>query len=265
MTEKIHTVTLIGAGGVATSLAPAINMVGMQIECIYSRNILNAKTIASQCNCNATDSLPDIPLHSDLYIICVTDDAVQSIAAQLKLDDNSICVHTAGSLSMNLLSDVCKNYGVFYPMQTFSRGRIVPYDEVPVFIEGNNDETIQRLHIFASQLSHNVHDLDEVGRRKLHLAAVIACNFSNHCYAIADELLKQQGLTFSVLLPLVDETAKKVHSLSPFEAQTGPAVRNNQSVLDRHKSILAERKDLLEIYNLLTRHIIETHTNKNHD
>lgn len=265
MINTIKNITVIGAGGVATSLIPAFIAKGFNINCIYSRHIESAQILAKKYNCSSTDDLSHVSNNSDLYLICITDDAVASVAKELHIRKDAICVHTAGSLSMNLLSGLTQNFGIFYPMQTFSKGRIVDFNDVPLFIEASNEETKTRLHEVAEKLSNKIYDLNEEGRRKLHLAAVFACNFSNHCYSIAEDLLNQQGLPFNVLLPLIDETARKVHTISPLLAQTGPAVRNNKCVINNHKNMLIKRNDLREIYNILTENIINYHKPINND
>ncbi len=265
MADICKHITIIGAGGVATSIVPSLLDAGFIVDCIYSRHIETARVLSSKYGCQAMDNLSEIPCTSDLYLICVSDNAVAEVSGKLHINKNAICVHTAGSLSMNLLSETTPNHGIFYPLQTFSKGRVVDFKQVPLFIEAANDYTYASLHEIAKRLSPMVCDLDEKGRRKLHLAAVIACNFSNHCYAIAEGLLNTQDLPFNILMPLIDETVGKIHTLSPYLAQTGPAIRNDDKVIDMHKRMLDDRRDILAIYEMMTEHIIKYHINKNHD
>ena len=142
--------------------------------------------------------------------------------------------------------------GVFYPMQTFSKQREVPFAGLPVFIESPTDAAV--LRTLAESMGCGVYEMDSASRRYLHLAAVFACNFSNHMYDVCARVLARKGIPFEVMLPLIDETARKVHALTPREAQTGPAVRYDQTVMQRHLDLL-EDEDLKQIYNLLSQHI----------
>ena len=164
-------------------------------------------------------------------------------------------VHTAGSMPMNIFSGMATHYGVFYPMQTFSKERLVDFNGISLFLETTDDVSMERLKMLAETLTPHVYELDSAGRKHLHLAAVFACNFVNHCYALSAEVLAAKGLPFSVMLPLVDETAQKVHELAPREAQTGPAVRGDQNVMQMQASMLEEKPEVKAIYEALSNDI----------
>lgn len=195
-----------------------------------------------------TRTMP-IPKDADLYVIAVTDSAIASVAAEIG-DVAGLVVHTAGSVSMNVLPQ--RNRGVLYPLQTFTKGRAIDICAVPLFIETDGD--IQFLREVAGQISSNVTEMDSQRRRYLHLAAVFCCNFTNHMYRITESMLAEHDIPFSVMLPLIDETACKVHSLSPAQAQTGPAVRWNQEVMKAQLELL-DREDLKQLYQIISKSI----------
>ena len=158
-------------------------------------------------------------------------------------------------MPMDLFAGLTAHYGVFYPMQTFSKERLVDFNDISVFLETNDEASMERLKMLAATLTPHIYELDSEGRKHLHLAAVFACNFVNHCYALSAEVLKAKGLPFSVMLPLVDETAQKVHELAPVEAQTGPAVRGDQNVMQMQAAMLAANPVVKGIYEALSNDI----------
>ncbi len=171
----------------------------------------------------------------------------------------SLLVHTAGSIPMSVWEGHAERYGVFYPMQTFSKQREVDFQEVPFFIEAKRAEDTELLKAIASTLSEKVYEADSEQRKSLHLAAVFICNFTNHMYALAADLLEKYNLPFEVMLPLIDETARKVHELAPRDAQTGPAVRYDENVMSNHLAMLVDSPALQEIYKLMSKSIHEHH------
>lgn len=253
---------LIGAGNLASNLAPALRKAGHDIVAVYSRTRQSAEALATEVGARATDCIDDLPTEADLFIIAVKDTCVETLIPQLaKGRQQQLFVHTAGSLPMALFEGHTARYGVFYPMQTFSRQRRVDFSEIPLFLEASDAQTLQRLHELADSLSQQVYDLSSADRRHLHLAAVYACNFANHCFALSADILERHGLPFSVMLSLIDETARKVHSLHPRDAQTGPAVRFDQNVMQKHLQLLAGEPLLSQIYELLSQSIHQTAIN----
>lgn len=224
-------VVLIGRGRLATNLLPALQQAGHEVSSINSRTLEN------------------LPEEADVFIIAVKDSALQEVICRAtKGREQQLFVHTAGSMPMSLFEGYTNRFGVFYPMQTFSKERLVSFANIPVFIEGDNAV----LRPLAESITHSVYELSSADRKYLHLSAVFACNFVNHCYALSAELLEKHGIPFSVMLPLIDETALKVHQLHPLEAQTGPAVRYDENVIRMQSSMLADSPLLQEIYNLLS-------------
>ena len=224
-------VVLIGRGRLATNLLLALQQAGHEVSSINSRTLEN------------------LPEEADVFIIAVKDSALQEVICRAtKGREQQLFVHTAGSMPMSLFEGYTNRFGVFYPMQTFSKERLVSFADIPVFIEGDNAV----LRPLAESITHSVYELSSADRKYLHLSAVFACNFVNHCYALSAELLEKHGIPFSVMLPLIDETALKVHQLHPLEAQTGPAVRYDENVIRMQSSMLADSPLLQEIYNLLS-------------
>lgn len=258
-------ITLIGAGNVATHLARAFVQAQHEVVEVVSRTQTRATELASQIGCKAGTTESFHNNGSDLYVISVKDDAVAEVAQKLiPLAPSAIWAHTAGSLSMDVLygADKCllERYpslriGVFYPMQTFSKKNAVDFNDVSLFIESTTcQDELTRL---ARTISPRVYQLDSAGRKRLHLAAVFACNFVNHCYALSQEILQEMGLPFDVMIPLIDQTALKVHTLSPQAAQTGPAARGDQSIMSIQKDMLSQQPTLLQLYSLMSDEIMK--------
>jgi predicted short-subunit dehydrogenase-like oxidoreductase (DUF2520 family) len=227
-------IVLIGRGRLATNLEHALLSAGHEVASINSH------------------TLEALPLEADVYIVAVKDAALADvIRAATKGRESQLFVHTAGSMPMDIFKGLTVHYGVFYPMQTFSKERLVDFNDISVFLETNDAVSMERLKMLSTTLTTHIYELDSEGRKHLHLAAVFACNFVNHCYALSAEVLAAKGLPFSVMLPLVDETAQKVHELSPREAQTGPAVRGDQNIMQMQANMLAGNPAVKQIYEAL--------------
>lgn len=253
-------IVFIGAGNLATNLAKALYYKGFRIVQVYSRTEESARELAMKVEADYTTDLNEISKNAKLYIVSLKDAAFAELLPQITAEkQNSLLVHTAGSIPMSIWEGHAQRYGVFYPMQTFSKQREVDFREVPFFIEANTPEDAELLKAIAATLSEKVYDATSEQRKSLHLAAVFICNFTNHMYALAAELLKKYDLPFDVMLPLIDETARKVHELTPREAQTGPAVRYDENVMNNHLSMLVDSPALQEIYKLMSKSIHEHH------
>ncbi len=247
-------IVLVGAGRVATSLSVALMKAGHHIRQVYSRTEKSAKTLADRLNADYTTSLDALVKDADIYIIALTDTALASLAQEITNGrEHCLFVHTAGSMSIDTLN--CPRRGVFYPMQTFSLERLVDFQHVPVFVEASNGDDLQIIRTLATSISDSVFTLSPPHRQYLHLAAVFCCNFTNHCYAIADRLLKEHGVPFSVMWPLIDETAAKAHKMPPLVGQTGPAARGDQDVMRRQERLLADHPAWQQIYQLMSQDI----------
>lgn len=196
-------------------------------------------------------TLEDLPTHSDIIIVCVSDNAIEEVASRLP-QSNAIVVHTSGSMPMDILQSHTKFYGVMYPLQTFTKGVFLNYEEIPVFIEGMNDNVMKKLKTIAALFSKDIREADSVSRLKLHIASVFACNFINALARISKDLMDESGIDFSALKPLMKQTINKLDVLSPKEAQTGPAVRGDSMVINQHLEMLSSRPEIQNLYQQLT-------------
>lgn len=250
-------VVFIGAGNLAVNLAQALHRKGFDIAQVYSRTEESARSLAGKVNAGWTVNLEDVIPEAEIYIVSLKDSAFTELLPLIvKGKDGALLVHTSGSISMDIWEGKTTRYGVFYPMQTFSKQRSVDFEEIPFFIEAAREEDSGLLKSIASVLSDKVFEADSRQRQSLHLAAVFACNFTNHMYVLTADLLKKYDLPFEVMLPLIDETARKVHELSPLEAQTGPAVRYDENIMNKHLEMLSDEPGMREIYRLLSENII---------
>ena len=249
-------VTLIGAGNLATQLGKSLKKVGIIISQVYSRTEASAKSLGELLD---TEWLTDIAkLHdeADIYIFSVKDSVLCELISEVcKGRGDKLFLHTAGSMPMSCFEGKTKHYGVFYPMQTFSKTKDVNFENIPVFIESNSIETEDAIRRLAYKISKRVITLSSAERKYLHLSAVWACNFTNYCYSVASDLLTQHGIPFDVMLPLIDETTDKIHKISPKEAQTGPAVRGDRNVMNQQLKLMEDREDLQGLYQMLSKGI----------
>lgn len=248
-------IVLVGAGNLATNLGKALKRAGHEIVQVYSRTEESAAALAESLQCPYTTALDEVADGGDTYIISVKDSALQAVAEKIAGGHpDRLVVHTAGSMPMEAIPS--QRRGVFYPMQTFSKRREVDFRSIPCFVEASQEDDSRVLMGLARSVSDVVHELSSENRKYLHLAAVFCCNFANRCFAVGEKLLREHGdVPFSVMLPLIDETARKVHSLSPREAQTGPAVRWDTNVIDKHLALLSPTPDLQDVYELLSKGI----------
>ena len=246
-------IVLIGAGRLATNLGVALRKAGHDVPCVYSRTLESAQTLTAIIGGEAVNDIGHIPLQADVFIVALKDDVLADMLPLITCGrEHQLFVHTAGSMPMSMWQGLTTHYGVFYPMQTFSKERLVDFSEISVFLESSDKETMQKIRQLAESITAHIYELDSDGRKVLHLAAVFACNFVNHCYALSSDVLERCGLPFDVMLPLIDETARKVHELSPQQAQTGPAVRYDQNVMDMQAAMIADNPLMEDIYRKLS-------------
>ena len=256
---KMKNIVLIGSGNLAEALARAISRTeGATLLQIFARNAKRGTALALE-NGTAWSSDPRELAAADLYILAVSDAAITTLAESLPIPAEAAVVHTAGGIGIEALPARFDRRGVLYPLQTFTQGRSVDFAKIPLFVEGNDDSFTSELEAFARNLSRTVYRADSDRRVRLHLAAVFACNFVNHLYALGGEILHGTELPFDVLKPLIAETAAKaVDSGDPHRVQTGPAVRGDLPTLRRHEAALAHDPRLLRIYESLSQDIWET-------
>ncbi|NEM96591.1 Rossmann-like and DUF2520 domain-containing protein [Pontibacter burrus] len=250
-------ITIVGAGNVAWHLAQALQEAGNTITAVYSRTLANAAELAIRLpGAAATDSLNFSNTPADIILIAVPDGALADVAERMKVQPQTIVAHTSGSQPVSVLQTIAAaGVGVFYPVQTFSKRVPVNMQQVPILIEGTTNDATSRLQQLAQTISSKVGLVNSEKRKQLHLAAVFACNFTNHLLGISRELLAQAGLPSDLLQPLINETISKAAAHHPFTVQTGPAVRNDQNVIHEHLQLLRDSPELQEIYRQLTRSI----------
>ncbi len=248
-------VVVIGAGNVAWSLAPAIaEAKGYHLSQIYARNISRASLLATtiKYNVDITEDISSIS-KADIYIISLKDDAIGEIVDKLPRHE-ALWLHTSGGVPIDALAPLPGRRGVLYPLQTFSRGRKLPFSNIPVFIEGDTLEALEEIKSLASSLSGNVTFADSDMRRKMHIAAVFACNFTNHLWAVATELLQDDGMNFEMMKPLLVETINKAFETGAYDGQTGPARRGDTEVITGHINSI-DSEAYRNLYRILSRSI----------
>ena len=254
-------ISFMGAGRVAHHLAHVLSQ-HHQIVQIYSRTLATAQTLAIQVNATATTNIAELNPEIDLVIIAVSDQAIASVISNVHQQlPNVLIVHTSGSTDIEVLAQIHARAGVFYPLQTFSLDRDIPWLDTPIFVEAKSEDDLVLLAELANQLSTRVYSYTSAQRLSLHLAAVFACNFTNYCYDMAKQIVDAQHVDFSLLYPLILETANKVLNNDPKQMQTGPAMRGDQNILKMHEQMLqkAQREDLKNIYQLMSRQILQSH------
>ena len=250
-------IVLIGAGNLATHLGKALHAAGHDMVQVFSRTMQSAETLASLLDAEPLTDMAQVRDDADVYIFSVKASALEQLISQLCGGEKKVFLHTAGSMPMSVFRGKALHYGVLYPMQTFSKQREVDFCIIPCFIEANDEFALKQIEGLAGQISHRVYQLSSEDRKYLHLSAVFACNFANHCYAASQELLQQHGVPFDVMLPLIDETAAKVHGMTPKEAQTGPAVRYDENVIGKQIQLLENQPYFQKIYDCMSKSIHE--------
>lgn len=251
----IRTVSLIGAGRVATHLGLRLTETGVAVNQVYSRTLDSARKLSDRLGSEPVNHLSGLDGSADLFIISVVDDAVAQVADQLPANQK-IVVHTSGSVPMDVLNKASVHHGVFYPLQSFSHGRKVDFSEIPLCIEASDEATKTKLLALSGKLSRDVRLIDSSQRASIHLSAVFASNFSNLMYLLGEEVLEKAGVSFDILLPLIRETAGRLEGHDAREMQTGPAVRNDRETIKKHLELLGHDPAKKDIYDLLSKYII---------
>ena len=251
-------IVLIGSGSVATHLGLALQSKGIVIKQVFSRNSENARNLADKLGTTYIDDIEDLYMDADIYIYALKDSALKTVLRKMEIP-NGVHVHTAGSIPMSDFEGFTSRYGVFYPLQSFSIQKTVDFSNIPICIEACDAEVQQILYDLAKLLTDKIYTVNSEQRKKLHLAAVFACNFTNYMYDVASVILEDAGLLFDMIQPLIAETANKTKTMIPFDAQTGPAVRLDENTIEKHISMLNKRPELKKIYKLLTKSIYKRH------
>lgn len=250
-------IVCLGSGNVATHMATAFKDNGADIAQVWSRDFEHAKELANKTEAQAIADLKDVDESADLYLIAVKDDAIEKVSKALK-NVNGLVVHTSGATAMDVLQNH-KQYGVFYPLQTFTKSQALDFIRVPLCLEANTEENMSLLQLAAMKLSPLIYEVDSKQREVLHVAGVFACNFVNHMYQLSYQILEKNNLDFEILRPLIMETAVKVQDALPADVQTGPAARNDKKTILKHEELLKKSPHMQEIYKILSNSIKKTH------
>jgi predicted short-subunit dehydrogenase-like oxidoreductase (DUF2520 family) len=247
-------VTLIGSGNVATILGKKIHNSGHIIHQVYSRNTQHATILANELNAEIAQEPSDIDASADIFIIAISDDSLHKIHEWFRTKDKLV-VHTAGSVSINVLEKVSDNYGILYPLQTI-RKELGKEPLLPVLVDGNTEWNKTKLLAFAQSFADTTGYANDEERSKLHLAAVFTNNFSNFLFTLAEDYCKKEGIEFRMIIPLLQETVNRLEYSSPADVQTGPAARNDQQTIDKHLKMLQEYPIMESMYRVMSDAII---------
>lgn len=249
-------IVLLGAGNVASHLTTVfLNTRGIDLIQVYNRSIKNIQHLADKTA--ITNDVSQLQV-ADIYIIAIPDNHISELEGQLDLK-NKLVVHTSGSVGLAALKR-STNTGVFYPLQSFSKNKKIDFTTIPICIESKEKTSLLLLEKLGNLITDKVYLINSEQRKRLHLAAVFVNNFVNHIYHIGNSICTDNNIPFQILQPLIKETANKITALSPLNAQTGPAKRNDTITIDKHMAMLAP--DQSEIYKLLTKNIYKTHGKK---
>lgn len=251
---EIQDVILIGTGRLSQFYARHLPGLGLPIHQVYGRDPVKAGYVASLCGADAVTQWQSLRKGASLYLVLVSDQSIPEVAGNLMLRDE-LLVHAAGSLPADIFSGLTDHYGVCWPLQTFSEGHYPDPADIPFIIEASNPLAERKLKAFASCLSPMVQTASFQERQIMHLAAVFVSNFSNHLYAMAEELLATHRLPAHLLAPIIRHTAARVGSQPARQMQTGPAVRFDHAVLESQLSLLSSHPEWAEVYRLLTQSI----------
>ena len=249
----MNNIVLIGSGSVATHLGLALKNKNYIIKQVFSKNLKNAKKLAKKLDSKAIDKIEEM-MQTDLVIISITDYAIEKIISKIKTTN---IIHTSGGLDLNIFKNKFKNYGVLYPVQTFNKKITLNFYKVPLCIEANNLKFKKELKKLAKSISKSVFEITSKQRKKIHIAAVFSSNFSNHMFAISDNILQKENIKFSILMPLIKQTVKKLENNKAKDIQTGPAKRKDQEMINKHLQNI-EDKEIREIYKKISHNIIKS-------
>lgn len=251
--NKKFKVVLLGAGNVAWHLSKAMSKNGIEILQVYSPK--RAEELAKELQVPFTNNISELNATADMYLLALKDAAYAEIATCFPFK-NKCMVHTSGSVDLSVFEKISDHRGVLYPFQTFTKGVNLPFEEVPVCVEASDESTRNTLLFFANKLTKVHYSIDSNQRKQLHLAGVFACNFTNAMYTIAKEIVEEKGMDFSLLLPLIRETARKVELQDPKQVQTGPAVRHDTLIMELHLAMI-NHINIKELYALMSKIIAE--------
>lgn len=245
-----------GAGRVAGALCREMYIKGFNIELIVSRSEINGRSLASSCKSKWSSELI-FPDSTDVIIIAVPDHELISVLDTLKFHTDTLVAHTAGSFGIDIFPENIKRKGVFYPLQTFSKNRIVVFRDLPFLLESSDEQSSAVLKELTESIGGKAYFVDSEHRKLLHIAAAFVCNFTNYMLIAGKEIALEADFPFEILGPLIRETISKAIDIGPENSQTGPAVRNDQNTIEKHLKLLSFSPELQKIYNDMTMSIIK--------
>jgi predicted short-subunit dehydrogenase-like oxidoreductase (DUF2520 family) len=257
-------ISFIGAGKVSGALCRHLYLSGCRIQKIITRTRENGLPLAAACEASWSP-LYDFYDSEELIIVSVPDDNVSEVLAKIKCPPDTLVVHTAGSLGLDIFPAFLKHTGVFYPLQTFTENRRITFKGLPFFIEASDDYSLSILKDLARLAGGVIHFTDTEHRRLLHVAAVFACNFTNHLFTVSKQITEKAGFPFEVLEPLIIETVSKAMKNGPENSQTGPALRADKGTIKKHIDLLSFSPDMQRIYKEITDSITEFYKSHNYD
>jgi predicted short-subunit dehydrogenase-like oxidoreductase (DUF2520 family) len=249
-------IVIVGAGRIAWHLSKRLKGKGLRAAQILSRTAAHAQALGESLDAAWTDDPAQVLPDADWLILAVRDDAIESVAASLApFAPGALTTHTSGGTAGAVLAPHFERYGVFYPLQSFSREHTPVWSKIPFCVDAQSEEDLLFLKKIAKTIGNLVYHVNDEQRALLHVAAVFANNFANHCFAIAEKILDEKGLPFELLHPLMEETLAKALQDSPARMQTGPAARGDWATIERHLGLLAGHPDWRELYTRLSKSI----------
>ncbi len=251
--ERIK-ISIIGYGNLGFHLLNHLQTAGHSITQVFTRD-KNKYQLTSE-NIEMISDLKLLNNEADVYLLSVKDDALLEVASQISVP-SKIVAHCSASVGKKVLQHCSENFGVFYPLQSFTRNVAIDFTHIPFLIEGVNEKTVSVLKEIASSLSDEVLQVNQQQRLAVHVAAVFANNFSNHLFSVAEEILAKEDISYKILLPLIEETVRKIKEHSPSTIQTGPAKREDEKTIAKHLEYLSSNPELMELYSVLTHKIKE--------
>jgi predicted short-subunit dehydrogenase-like oxidoreductase (DUF2520 family) len=253
---SLFNISFLGAGKVAEALCLELYKKGHHIEKIVSPGKVNGPELAERCKAIWSPE-PEFTDDTDIIIASVPDRLLKNILDSVRCGSRTILAHTAGSFGLEVFPDFARHNGLFYPLQTFSKGRKISFEEIPLFLEASDNDTESVLRKLAESIGCKVYKCDVKNRQLLHVAAVFVSNFTNYMFTAGNEISSRAGFSFDVLAPLIRETIMKAIENGPEKSQTGPAVRNDLNTIEKHMELLSFSPELRKIYKEVSESIID--------
>jgi predicted short-subunit dehydrogenase-like oxidoreductase (DUF2520 family) len=256
-----NSISFAGAGRVAEALCKELFHAGYRIDYVVSENEAKGKPLADYCKAAWSHDL-SFPDSTKVIIVAVPDHRLISVLESVNCSQETLVAHTAGSFGLDIFPEKIIRKGIFYPLQTFSKGRKVSFFDLPLLLESSDDESAEILKTLAESIGGKVYFVDAEERRMLHLAAVFVCNFTNHMLTLGREVALKADFQFEILTPLINETISKALDSGPENSQTGPAVRNDKNTIEKHLELLSFSSELQKVYEVMTKSIIKYYNTK---